>query len=86
MLTSNYRPISLLPILGKCYEKLMYSRLYKFIKYENILCKNQYGFQKGKSTDQAIYDLQANVVNALEKGEFPCCIFLDFAKAFEWLE
>ena len=83
MITSNYRPISLLPILGKCLEKLIYRRLYKFIQDQDILCHNQYGFQKNKSTEQAVFDLQAKVVNALEKGESPCCVFLDLAKAFD---
>ena len=43
---SNYRPISLLPIISKVLEKLMHNRLYSFLKKEKILYKRQYGFQK----------------------------------------
>ena len=43
---------------------------------------NKYGFQRGKSTELAILDLQAKIIDILEKGEIPCSIFLDFAKAF----
>ena len=50
---SNYRPIALLPILGKCLEKLMHTRLYKFFCQHKILSPMQYGFQKAKSTEQA---------------------------------
>ena len=79
----NYRPISLLPIFGKILEKLMHSRLYSFIQTQNILHKNQYGFQRGKSTEQALVDIQSKIVTAFEQKETPCCIFLDFAKAFD---
>ena len=80
---SNYRPISLLPILGKIFEKIMFTRIYKFIMKNQLLIENQFGFQKGKSTDQAILKLQSFVINALEKKETVCSVFLDFAKAFD---
>ena len=60
METANYRPISLLPILGKILEKLLYERLIKFLTHQNILTDKQYGFQKHKSTEQAILDIQSN--------------------------
>ena len=80
---TNYRPISLLPIISKVFEKIMYTRIFSCIKKEHILYKQQYGFQKGKSTELAILDLQAKIISSLEKGEIPCSIFLDFAKAFD---
>ena len=80
---SNYRPISLLPIISKLFEKLIYSRVYSFICDENILYKRQYGFQRNKSTELALLDLQSNIVDSLENKEIPCAIFLDFAKAFD---
>ena len=61
----------------------MYTRLYSFIKKYNILVKNQYGFQRGKSTDFALLDLQSKILHAYENN-LPCCtILLDFAKAFD---
>ena len=83
LIVSNYRPISLLPIISKVFEKIMYKRLMEFLKSENILYKQQFGFQKAKSTEEAIIDIQAKIVEALERKEHPCCIFLDFAKAFD---
>ena len=83
MLASNYRPISLLPIIGKLFEKLLFTRLTSFIQKYNILYDRQYGFQSAKSTEHAVIDIQERVLNALDKKEWPCCIFLDFAKAFD---
>ena len=36
-LLENYRPISTLPIFGKLFEKIIYSRLYSFFKSQNLL-------------------------------------------------
>ena len=45
-IVANYRPISLLPIFSKIFEKLMYSRVMDFVTKNEILIPNQYGFQK----------------------------------------
>ena len=80
---SNYRPISLLPIFSKILEKLMYARVIDFIKKYKILYENQYGFQKGLSTEFAINSLLNNIIQCFENKEFGFCILLDFAKAFD---
>ena len=80
---SNYRPISLLPIFSKILEKLMYSRVISFIKRYNILYANQFGFQKGLSTEFAINSLLNNIIDCLENKQVGFCILLDFAKAFD---
>ena len=64
----------------------MHARLYSFLTKMEIIYNNQYGFQKGKSTEQAVFDIPESIANSLEKGETPCCIFLDFAKAFDTVD
>ena len=80
---SNYRPVSILPILSKIIEKIMEKRLRNFLKSYNILYDHQFGFQKGKSTSLAILDMCHKIVESFEKKEFACNVFLDFAKAFD---
>ena len=46
----NYRPISMLPIFGKLFEKLIYSRLYSFLTSKGIIYDKQFGFRKNHST------------------------------------
>ncbi len=53
-LLTNYRPISLLPVLSKILEKVMHKRLYSFLKKNNVLYKHQYGFRKKRSTIDAV--------------------------------
>ena len=53
----NYRPISLLVIISKVLEKIIYKRLYKFINKHEILYQSQYGFRNKHSCKQAILEL-----------------------------
>ena len=79
----NYRPISLLPIIGKVFEKIVHARVYSFLIAKGILDPNQYGFQCGKSPELAFLDLHSKIINAYENKLNSCSIFLDFAKAFD---
>ena len=45
-LLENYKPVSMLPIFGKLFEKMIYSRLYSFLMTKNIICVQQFGFRK----------------------------------------
>ena len=50
----NYRPIPLLSIFNRIFEKLMYHRLKFFLDINNVLFKAQYGFREKHSTQHAI--------------------------------
>ena len=46
-IVSNYRPVSLLPICSKLFEKLIFKKLFKFFEETNLLSKHQSGFRPG---------------------------------------
>ena len=79
----NYRPISLLPIFSKIFERLIYNRLIEFITDNKILSELQFGFQKNKSTEHAVTSILSTLDEAKSKRNSSYCIFLDFAKAFD---
>ena len=81
--STNYRPISLLPILGKVFEKVIAARFLKFLDKHNILTQNQFGFRKKRSTDLAIAEVYNDLLQNLEDNKYTCAIFLDLAKAFD---
>ena len=70
MLFNNYRPVSLLSVLSKVFERIMYNRLISFLENNKILFKNQFGFRKQHSTYMALMVLLDKIVKALENGEF----------------
>ena len=50
----NYRPISLLPIIGKTFESLIFDRIRNYKEKFKILKVNQFGFRSNHSTADAI--------------------------------
>ena len=58
---NNYRPISILSPINKIFEKIIYSRLIKYIDKFNLLYKYQYGFRKNHSTEHALIELMDQI-------------------------
>ena len=79
----NYRPISMLPIFGKIFEKLIYSRLYSFLISKNVIYDKQFGFRKNHSTAHAVNYSVNKILSELEKSNHVIGIFLDLSKAFD---
>ena len=80
---SNYRPISLLPIFSKIFEKLMYRRLFRFLEVHSVLYSLQFGFQENHSIDHALVSLTEAIRNTLDNKRFGCGIFIYLQKAFD---
>ena len=78
-----YRPISLLPALGKLLEKVVSIRTTEFLKKNNVFSNHQFGFREGFSTEYAMVDIYEKLLHNLDKGYSSCAIFLDLAKAFD---
>ena len=57
----NYRPISILPVFSKVLERIMCNRLYEYFMNNNLLHKNQFGFQINNSTDHAILQFTRDI-------------------------
>ena len=79
----NYRPISLLPSISKVLEKIVHSRLYKFLTNNKILSENQFGFRPSRSTVDAVCKLTSDVLSASETNQYTLAVLLDLSKAFD---
>ena len=79
----NYRPISLIPLLSKIFEKLMVSRLNSFISRNNLISNNQFGFRAGRSTSDAALEFLNETIDAIDNRGYNIAIFLDLQKAFD---
>ena len=82
----NYQPISLLSNIDKIIEKLMYSRVIKFLDNCNSIYPLQFGFRKNHSTNDALINITENIRSSLDKGYFACGIFVDLQKAFDTVD
>lgn len=80
---ANYRPISVLNIMSKIFEKIINKRLLAFLHTNNILSENQFGFRHNKSTEDAVLELSDTVVKNFDKKLKTIGIFLDLSKAFD---
>ena len=83
---SNYRPISVLSIVNKLFEKILHNRLYKYLTKFNILYEYQFGFREGHSTTQALVEITDRIKFAIDKNELTCGIFIDLTKAFDTVD
>ena len=85
-LLNDYRPVSVLPVLSKILEKIVYSRLIAFINKHNILYNLQFGFREGHSTSMALMVLVDKIFWAIDDDEYVLGVFLDFGNAFDCLD
>ena len=86
MLFNNYRPVSVLPVFSKLFEKVMYKRFLDYLIRYKILYEFQFGFRYGHSTYMSLIILIDKISNALENGEYVLGLYLDFSKAFDTID
>ena len=82
----NYRPISLLPVISKVIQKVIYNQIYSFFNKHLGFNDNQYEFRSGHSTEYAITEVIDRTIAALDSNETPINIFLDLSKAIDTLD
>ena len=82
----NYRPISILPILGKCIEYFVNKDLMEYVNNNNILNDRQFGFRKDNSTTYLMLELFDKIYSSKERGKKPAILFLDIKKAFDTVD
>ena len=78
---SNYRPISLLSVFSKIYEKVSYHQLYNYAE-KHIFTTHQFGFRKRHQTVHSIINFLNNI-HANAKAKYHVAIFMDLKKAFD---
>ncbi len=81
-LCDNYRPISLLSTISKVLEKIVSTKLTDHLEVHGLLYSQQFGFRKGKNTEQNLINITNFISQSLNNGEYCIGIFLDLKKAF----
>ena len=84
--SSNYRPISVIPVIAKIFEKIVYDQLYEYLNNYNHLTTCRSGFRSLHSTLTALVEAtnswSVNIDNGLVNG----VVFIDLKKAFDTID
>ena len=80
---SNYRPLSILPILSKVYEKCLYKQMENYM--ENILSNSQCDFRKGFKAQQCLIGMIEKAKRIMDKGGHFSVLLTDLSKMFDCL-
>ena len=81
-LLKNYRPISLLPIFGKIFERIIYNNIFEYLTTNKLISDNQSGFKPGESCVNQLLSITHEIYHSLDNGLEVKGFFLDISKAF----
>ena len=80
---SNYRPISLLPVMSKILEKIIAEQLSRYLEFNNLLSNAQHGFRPKLSTETALLKISDKIYNNMDNKKISLLLLLDLSKAFD---
>ena len=85
-LCNNYRPISVLPVLSKLFEKAIFEQLYEYLTSNNLLTEHQSGFRPFHSTLTALLKNTIYWLSNMDCGKMNLAVFIDLKKAFDTVD
>ena len=77
---SNYRPISVLPVISRLFEKLVFEQLYEFMEENGHFTSDQSGFLRQRSTLICLLKMSDDWYNGLDLGKLVGVVFLDLKR------
>lgn len=80
---NDLRPISILPVLSKLLEKIMYAQIIIHVNKYNVLPSYQSGFRTKHSCATALLTILDDILEATDRGESTALILIDYSKAFD---
>jgi len=81
--SKDYRPVSILCVLGKVLEKLVHMQVTEFLNDHSLFTVNQSGYRKGYSTITALLKVTDDVREAIDNRLLSFLVLLDLSKAFD---
>ena len=83
---NNYRPISVLPVVSKLIERIVFRQLYSYFNQNNLLNESQSGFRPLHSTETALLEITDDWLSNIDDDRLNGVIFLDLKKAFDTMD
>ena len=82
----NYRPISVLPVQSKVFERIVHNQLYTYLEENNLLSDCQFGFRRKSSTVHAVTYFSDLIKTSMDEGKLTGAVFVDLRKAFDTID
>ena len=79
----NFRPVSNLPYISKLIERVIASRLNKYMSHNNLYEVYQSAYRKMHSTETALVRVQNDVLRSLDDKKCVLLLLLDLSSAFD---
>ena len=82
----NYIPISVLPVLSKVIECIVYQQLYDYLENNKLLSRRQFGFRNRSSTQHVVTLFSDTISKIMDNGLLAGVVFIDLCKTFDTLD
>lgn len=80
---ANSRPISLLPVLSKMMESIVYDQIKKYLSTNNLVTDFQHAYKEGHSTVTAMTQMTDDWLREIEEKKIVGAVLIDFSAAFD---
>ena len=80
---SNYRPISIVPIMAKIVERVVQLQLSTYMSDNHLLSSSQHGFRPRHSTETALLSVTNRIFSNMDRGQVSLLCLLDLSKCFD---
>lgn len=80
-----YRPIALIPIFSKIFEKVLNKNLYSYFERMSVIAHEQNGFRKNRTINLAIYNFLQNIMSKIDSKKCTSAVYMDLTKAFDFV-
>ena len=78
----RYRPVSLLPVCAKIFERIIYNRTFEYLIQSSLITENQSGFKPGDSCINQLLSITHEIYKSFDNSFEVKGVFLDISKAF----
>ena len=79
----SYRPISLLPIFGKTFERIVCNNTFEYLTNNKLISDNQSGFKLGDSSVKQLLSITHEIYHSLDNSLEVRSVFFDISKTFD---
>ena len=82
-MTSNYRPISIVPVMAKIVERVVQQQLFTYMSHNHLLSSSQHGFRPRHSTETALLSVTNRIFSNMDRGHVSLLCLMDLSKCFD---